>query len=103
MKEITVLELKVMLAQGSIQLIDVREQYEINICHIKGSMFIPMNEVKRTLKAFDKKNQYAIMCHSGVRSYHVANFLVNNGVNAVNVIGGINEWARCVDNSMPTY
>lgn len=73
-----------------VNLIDVREPFELRICQIPGSLNIPM----RTLlleqnKLLDKDKTYYIMCHTGQRSYFVCDELTKNGYNVINVIGGI--------------
>jgi len=73
--EVEVLELKKMLKNNEVVLLDVREPYEIEICNVKGSLFIPMNEIPQNFEQLDKEKRYAVMCHSGVRSLHVSNYL----------------------------
>ena len=103
MKEINVRQLKRMLDDGDVKLIDVREKHEISICSIKESILIPMNEIPHQLQNFERDTCYAVICHSGVRSQAVAGFLINKGFNAINVIGGIHDWALVIDKSMKTY
>ena len=101
--ELNVLELKEKLDSKEITLIDVREEYEVRICHIKDSKHILMNQIPNNLDQLDKKNKYAIICHSGVRSLAVTEYLVRLGYNAKNVIGGIDEWALKVEKTMNRY
>ena len=92
-----------MLDDGDVKLIDVREKHEISICSIKESILIPMNEIPNQLQNFEQDTCYAVICHSGVRSQAVAGFLINNGFNAINVTGGIHDWALVIDKNMKTY
>ena len=101
--EVEVLELKKMLKDKEVVLLDVREPYEIEICNVKGSLFIPMNEIPQNIGQLDKEKRYAVMCHSGVRSLHVANYLNSLGHSALNVVGGIEKWATDVDKNMKRY
>ena len=101
--EVEVLELKKMLKNKEVVLVDVREPYEIEICNVKGSLFIPMNEIPQNIEQLDKETRYAVMCHSGVRSFHVANYLNSLGYMALNVVGGIEKWATDVDKNMKRY
>ena len=101
--ELNVLELKEKLDSKEITLIDVREDYEVGICHIKNSKHILMNQIPNSLDLLEKKNKYAIICHSGVRSLAVTEYLVSLGYNAKNVIGGIDEWALKVEKTMKRY
>ena len=101
--EVGVLELKKMLENNEVVLLDVREPYEIEICNVKGGLFIPMNEIPQNLEQLDKGKRYAVMCHSGVRSLHVAKYLNSLGYSTYNVIGGIEKWAIDIDKNMERY
>ena len=101
--EVEVLELKKMLKNNEVVLLDVREPYEIEICNVKGSLFIPMNEIPQNIEQLDKEKRYAVMCHSGVRSLYVSNYLNSLGYSTLNVIGGIERWATDVDKNMKRY
>jgi rhodanese-related sulfurtransferase len=101
--EVEVLELKKMLKNNEVVLLDVREPYEIEICNIKGSLYIPMNEIPQNIDQLDKEKRYAVMCHSGVRSLYVSNYLNSLGYSTLNVIGGIDRWATDVDKNMKRY
>ena len=101
--EVEVLELKKMLKNNEVVLLDVREPYEIEICNVKGSLFIPMNEIPQNIEQLDKEKRYAVMCHSGVRSLYVSNYLNSLGYSTLNVIGGIDRWATDVDKKMKRY
>ena len=101
--EVEVLELKKMLKNNEVVLLDVREPYEIEICNVKGSLFIPMNEIPQNIEQLDKEKRYAVMCHSGVRSLYVSNYLNSLGYSTLNVTGGIERWATDVDKNMKRY
>ena len=102
-KEITVKKLKKELYNNNIKLIDVRESMEVKICSIKKSNHIPMNEILTAIITLEKDKKYAIMCHSGIRSYNVALYLSEEGFDVFNVKGGIDEWARQIDKDMERY
>ena len=101
--EVEVVKLKEMLTNNEVVLLDVREPYEVKICHVVGSLFIPMNEIPQNLEQLDKEKRYAVMCHSGIRSLHVSNYLNSLGYSTLNVIGGIEKWAIDVDKNMKRY
>ena len=101
--EVEVLELKKMLKNKEVILVDVREPYEIEICNIKGSLFIPMNEIPQNIKQLDKEKRYAVMCHSGVRSLYVSNYLNSLGYSTLNVVGGIDSCAKNVDKNLKRF
>ena len=102
-QDITVHNLKERLDKKTITLIDVREEWEFEYCKIKRSKNIPMDLIPEKLFLFNNKSEFAIICHSGFRSKHVTDFLQKNLISAVNVIGGIDEWALKIDSEMKRY
>ena len=102
-KQITVQELNTQLENNKVKVLDVREKFELNICSINNSIHIPMQEIGTRINELSDNLEYAVICHSGVRSYHTCEFLYNNGFIVYNVIGGIDEWASSVDVGMKRY
>ena len=102
-KQITVQELNSQLERNKIDLLDVREDFELNICSIKGAIHIPMQEIGTRINELSDKLTYAVICHSGVRSHYTCEFLYKNGFIVYNVIGGIDEWASSIDDDMKRY
>lgn len=105
MDHITATELNQRLQQGDEPLLlDVREPHEFNYCHIGGSVNIPMSQVFAELAKLDPRQETVVICHHGMRSSQIANFLITNGFEKViNLKGGVAAWASQVDPSMPTY
>ena len=101
--EILVTQLKDSLAKKEIVLIDVREQEENDICNIESSVHIPMNKIPSHLDKLVKDTEYAIICHSGVRSQNVCFYLQNLGYKVKNVSGGIHQWALEIDSTLKIY
>tara|TARA_Y100000996_G_scaffold265427_1_gene208831 strand:+ start:175 stop:489 length:315 start_codon:yes stop_codon:yes gene_type:complete len=102
-KEILVTQLKNSLIKKELVLIDVREQEEHDICNIEPSVHIPMNKIPSHVDKLGKDIEYAIICHSGVRSHNVCFYLQNLGYKVRNVSGGIHQWAIEIDSTMKTY
>lgn len=104
MKEVTVAELKKMMdAEEDFQLIDVREEHEVDIASIGGQL-IPMGEVMDNLDKISKDKKVVIYCRSGKRSGAVAQALEQNGyTNIHNLKGGILAWADEIDTAMTKY
>ncbi|MGZ3903098.1 MAG: rhodanese-like domain-containing protein [Bacteroidia bacterium] len=104
MKEVTVQELKAMQdKKEDFQLIDVREEYEYDICQIGGEL-IPMGEVAENIDKISKTKKVIIHCRSGKRSASVVQMLEQQGfTNLYNLKGGILAWADEVDHSLAKY
>jgi rhodanese-related sulfurtransferase len=85
-------------------LLDVREPWEFQACHIDGAFNIPMNTIPGKLSKLNAEQQIVCICHHGMRSKQVALFLEQNGFTQIsNLTGGVHAWARQVDGTMPTY
>jgi rhodanese-related sulfurtransferase len=85
-------------------ILDVREPWETSICAIEGSVFIPLSTLPESLDRVPQEIPLAVVCHHGVRSMHAVMWLREQGFdNAVNLQGGVDAWARCVDPNMATY
>jgi len=85
-------------------LLDVREQWEYDYCHIENSVLVPMGEIFQKLNKLDSKQETVIICHHGIRSRQIARFLeTQNFINIINLTGGVEAWADTVDPSMPRY
>ena len=77
-----------------VQLLDVREPQELAIASVPGALHIPMREIPARLEELDRNRPIVVMCHTGVRSRHVASFLLANDFEQVfNLAGGIDAWA----------
>jgi sulfur-carrier protein adenylyltransferase/sulfurtransferase len=102
MKEITVQELKALIDnKEDFQLIDVREQHEVDAANINGE-HIPMGQVMNHLDKISKDKTVIVHCRSGARSSSVVQALENNFAytNVYNLKGGIMAWAREIDATM---
>lgn len=85
-------------------LLDVREPWEFEICHIDGSVNIPMGQIPSALAQIEDADDVVVICHHGIRSLQVIQFLeqqVDNDL--INLDGGVDAWARNVDVDMPVY
>lgn len=86
------------------QLIDVREPWETDTVSLSRAIAMPMLEIPGRLAELDRSRPLAILCHSGIRSRKVAEFLSKNGFEkVVNIAGGINAWAEDLDPSLARY
>jgi len=85
-------------------LLDVREPWEFDKASIDGSILIPMRSVPYQLQELDSDRETIVICHHGIRSRMVCQFLESQGFsNVINLRGGVAAWAADVDRQMPTY
>lgn len=85
-------------------LLDVREQWEFDIGHLKGSELIPLGQLLHSLESLDTQRETVVICHHGVRSMRACYILEQYGFDQViNLRGGVDAWAKEVDPSFPQY
>jgi molybdopterin/thiamine biosynthesis adenylyltransferase/rhodanese-related sulfurtransferase len=85
-------------------ILDVREYFEWDICHIRGASNIPMNLIDECIDEISKTIPTVVVCHHGVRSMNVIDYLKTKGyTNLINLEGGIHAWATDVDKEMAKY
>jgi rhodanese-related sulfurtransferase len=111
--EITVNQLSEKLnSEDQFILLDVREPHELNFARVSDSRLevTPMSRLAREgTKALSDSAQEQnatiyVMCHHGNRSGQVTAWLAQQGwKNVFNVRGGIDEYAREVDQSIGFY
>lgn len=91
-------------SRGKPFLLDVRENWEYETCHIAGSTLMPMQSIPGRIDDLDEDAEIVCICHHGARSLNVAAFLEHHGFSKVsNLTGGIHAWAVQVDSAMPKY
>ena len=93
-------------------LLDVREPWELEAATVKADGFvllpIPMQSIPTRVadlkQTYSTDHAIACLCHHGMRSMQVANYLAQSGfTNVVNLQGGIAAWAEKIDPSVPQY
>ncbi|MFK7899801.1 MAG: molybdopterin-synthase adenylyltransferase MoeB [Cyclobacteriaceae bacterium] len=104
-KSITPVELAEKLKTNTIHLLDVREPFEYEICHIKGSQLVPLQQIPALVEKIDRETPTVVICHHGMRSASAIRFLEENHgfMNLTNLSSGIDGWAREVDIEMEKY
>lgn len=104
-QEISPEELKGRLEQGeSLTLLDVREDFEYEICHLPDATLIPVNELERRVGELDRDKPIVALCRTGPRSARATKFLSEAGFKKVqNLVGGVIGWADKIDPDMPKY
>lgn len=98
-------ELRELLNTSEVQLIDVREPHEYEICHIEGSKLIPLQQIPTRYNEIDQNKSTVVICHHGMRSASAIQFLeqTHGFKNLTNLSFGIDGWALEVDQEMERY
>ena len=102
--EITVEEAKAKLEGGDVVLVDVREPWEVETASLAGAKLIPMGDLPARVQELDPEAHILVLCHHGVRSLRVTNWLREQGyAKTQSVRGGIDAWSKQVDGRVPLY
>lgn len=108
--EITVRELARQINDfpDSLQLIDVREPEEVSIAAIPGFTVLPLSQFSswgnNIIPRFDPEVETIVLCHHGIRSSQMCQWLTSQGfTNVKNVSGGIDAYSAMIDCSIPRY
>jgi rhodanese-related sulfurtransferase len=104
MREFSAEELEQHLESHSPFLLDVRQPWEYDVCRLDDSTLIPMGQIPAHVDELEKDRETVVICHHGIRSRQVARYLEQAGFsNVINLKGGVNAWAKTVNNDMETY
>ena len=79
--------------------IDVRTIKEHKMKSIPNTDCIPVQEIKERMEELNdyRDKKIIVYCRSGNRSGTATKILNENGFNAINMIGGMNEWKGKVE------
>lgn len=81
-------------AEADVYILDVREPQELAQARIDGAHHIPLGELVERQGEVPRDRTVYVLCHVGGRSARAAAYLEQQGVDAVNVDGGILAWYR---------
>lgn len=79
---------------AGVPVIDVREPQEYVEGHVPGSPLIPMGDVVERVDEFPLTGEVLLICRTGNRSARAAEWLRRQGVDAINVGGGMVAWIQ---------
>lgn len=79
-------------AQGSVQLIDVRQVHENQAGRISGSRLIELGQLTAQADSIDRDRPVVFYCRSGARSAMATEAFRQAGFDAHNMAGGLLDW-----------
>lgn len=104
MQELTPAQALEYAADREVQWLDVRESWEFEIAHLPEARLVPLMTLPGRVGGLSRHLPVIVYCHHGVRSRMAANWLEQNGFEAViNLTGGIDAWSVDIDSSLPRY
>lgn len=91
-----------------LQLVDVREPEEVAIAHLEGFDNLPLSQfadwASLIQTRFDPQTETLVICHHGIRSAQMCQWLSTQGfTNIKNIAGGIDAYSVLVDPTIPRY
>ncbi len=81
-----------LLAQGAIQLVDVRQTYEHEAGRIAGGRLIELGHLSEQAHTIDRATPVVFYCRSGARSAMATQAFAEAGFEAHNMAGGLLAW-----------
>jgi rhodanese-related sulfurtransferase len=81
-----------LLAQGQVQLIDVRQPHEHEAGRIAGDRLIELGDLAARAETIDRDRPVVFYCRSGSRSGMAAQAFRQAGFDAHNMLGGLLDW-----------
>ena len=90
-QNVNVEEALALIAAGAL-LLDVREDTEWDAGHAPDALHVSLSEVPDHLEDLPRNRVVVCVCRSGARSARAANFLLEQGLQAVNLEGGLISW-----------
>ena len=83
-----------LIRTDAVQLVDVREDYEVEAGHIAGSRHIPMERLAAEADTLSREEPVLFYCRVGSRSSMAANAFRQAGYGALSLAGGIAAWVE---------
>jgi adenylyltransferase/sulfurtransferase len=103
-EELSPFELKAKMdAHEDMQLVDVRDKDEYDVCHLPNAKLIPIDQLLDRFHELDKRKPVVLYCHHGNRSFRAAMTLEDKGFKVAHLQGGIEAWSREVDPTCKRY
>jgi rhodanese-related sulfurtransferase len=85
-------QVKELLEQGEIELIDVREALEWEVGRIAGARHLPLGEISAQAETISREREVVFYCRSGARSAMATEAFSQAGWDAHNLAGGLLDW-----------
>jgi glyoxylase-like metal-dependent hydrolase (beta-lactamase superfamily II)/rhodanese-related sulfurtransferase len=96
--QITVADLRSLVARGDVQVVDVRRAGEYGGGHVPGAVHAPLDRIADEAGRLDPARPTAVICAGGYRSSAATSLLAARGFTDLrNVLGGTGAWVDAGD------
>jgi rhodanese-related sulfurtransferase len=92
MEDYTPQQVADLMAEGEIQLIDVRQPEEHDAGRIAGDRLVVLSDLAGAVGTIDRERPVVFYCRSGSRSAMATEAFRGAGFNAHNMLGGLLDW-----------
>ncbi|WP_114193002.1 thiosulfate sulfurtransferase GlpE [Edaphovirga cremea] len=83
------------LQQGNAVLVDIRDPQSFEASHASGAFHLTNDSMQTFMQRTDLETPVMVMCYHGISSRGAAQYLLNQGFEAVySIDGGFEAWAR---------
>lgn len=76
-------------ANEDLNIVDVREDFEVEEGMIPGAVHIPLGSIPERANELDSSKEYILVCKGGVRSEKACQYLESQGFQVINLEGGM--------------
>ncbi len=91
--DIPVEQAKVMIDDGDVFILDLRNAGKYRAGHIEGATLIPYSDLESRLDEVPKDKHLLVYCRTGFHSATAADILIEEGyMDVYNMLGGFNSW-----------
>jgi rhodanese-related sulfurtransferase len=81
-----------LIRDDAVQLVDVREPYEVEAGHVAGARHIELERLASQAETIDREKPVLFYCRLGARSGMAANAFRRAGYQAYSLTGGLEAW-----------
>jgi rhodanese-related sulfurtransferase len=87
-------EARALMAEGDVEIVDVRDPREWSGGHLPGARHVPLDRLRSSVRTLLPRDGVIFVCAAGVRSEAAARLAEANGLTKVyNLKGGTRGWA----------
>jgi rhodanese-related sulfurtransferase len=104
--EIHPADVKQLVRDGNVVLLDVRTPGEWEVARIPGAILLPLSELPHRLHEImhHQSKPVIVHCHHGMRSLRAVKWLRQQGfIHAKSMAAGIDGWSLWIDPTVPRY
>lgn len=92
--QINAAELKAMLNEPNLKIIDIRDPESYQENHIPGAESLDKTQLHRYIESADKNATYVVYCYRGISCIPIANEMREHGFTVKHLIGGYEAWQQ---------